>query len=389
MRITIVMGFFLPVPPEAGGATEKSWHRLAREFAARGHEVTIVARRWTGQPDRETRDGLRYLRLRGFDHRRRLWQNLLLDLLWSARVHRQLPAADVTVVHAVALPAWLGRLRRSAGRVVVMPGRMPKGQYRWYGRLGRVVATSTVVQERVLRENPALAPVTRVYGYPIDWSALSQSPLPRPAERPLTLAFAGRLHPEKGVDLLVDACARLQADSSLPDWRVTFCGPVEVSAGGGGPDYRAGLERRLRAAMPERRWNFLRPLFDEQALAAFYGSADLFCYPSVAAQGETFGVAVAEAMAAGAVPVVSNLACFRDFVRDRSNGAVFDPMVPDAADRLAAVLAGLLRDPPQRRQLAAAARAEVERFDFPRYAGAMLADFGTLAAPPPACHPTG
>ena len=34
MKITIVMGFFLPMPPAAGGATEKSWHSLAEEFDA-------------------------------------------------------------------------------------------------------------------------------------------------------------------------------------------------------------------------------------------------------------------------------------------------------------------------------------------------------------------
>jgi hypothetical protein len=42
MNITIAMGFFLPVPPAAGGATEKSWHRLALEFARKGHAVTMV-----------------------------------------------------------------------------------------------------------------------------------------------------------------------------------------------------------------------------------------------------------------------------------------------------------------------------------------------------------
>ncbi|MBI5692640.1 MAG: glycosyltransferase family 4 protein [Verrucomicrobia bacterium] len=389
MKITIVMGFFLPVPPEAGGATEKSWHRLAHALADRGHEVTVVARCWPGQPDREQQQGVRYLRLPGFDHRRKLWQNLLLDLRWSLRVHRHLPPADITVVHAVTLPAWLGRLRRSAGRVVVMPGRMPKGQYRWYGRLARVVATSTVVRDRVLQENPRLEGLTRVFGYPIDWTSLAQAPLPRPSKPPVTLAFAGRLHPEKGLDLLVEAIVRLQSDQTLPDWRLLLCGPVEVSAGGGGPEYRARLERRLRAAVPEPRWKFLRPIFDEHALAAFYGSADLFCYPSLAAQGETFGVAVAEAMAAGAVPVVSDLACFRDFVRAGVNGLVFSHEAPDAAAQLSGALAGLLREPARRHQLAAAAREEVSRFDFGRYAEALLADFAQLAAPGSGLPPVG
>ena len=53
MKINIVMGFFLPMPPDSGGATEKTWSRLAHELTLRGHEVTVVSRRWKQWPDRE------------------------------------------------------------------------------------------------------------------------------------------------------------------------------------------------------------------------------------------------------------------------------------------------------------------------------------------------
>ena len=108
MRITIVSGFFLPVPPVSGGSTEKSWHNLAREFAARGHAVTMISRRWRDFPHQETRDGVRHQRLPGWDHQRSLGRNLLLDFLWSWRVFFALPDADIVVVNAVALPIWLG-----------------------------------------------------------------------------------------------------------------------------------------------------------------------------------------------------------------------------------------------------------------------------------------
>ena len=104
MKITLVSGFFLPLPPVAGGATEKSWYQLARRFVARGHEVTIVTRRWPGMADREVADGIRYLRLRGHDHSSRLGWNLILDFFWSWRVFIALPPADIVVVNAVALP---------------------------------------------------------------------------------------------------------------------------------------------------------------------------------------------------------------------------------------------------------------------------------------------
>ena len=65
MKITVVMGFFLPMPPESGGATEKTWQRLALEFTARGHEVTILSREWRQWPRSETRDGVLHRRLPG------------------------------------------------------------------------------------------------------------------------------------------------------------------------------------------------------------------------------------------------------------------------------------------------------------------------------------
>jgi peptidoglycan/LPS O-acetylase OafA/YrhL len=48
MKITIVTGFFLPVPALAGGAMEKIWHRLGGLMADAGHEVTFISRRWPG-----------------------------------------------------------------------------------------------------------------------------------------------------------------------------------------------------------------------------------------------------------------------------------------------------------------------------------------------------
>lgn len=385
MRITIVNGFFLPVPPLSGGATEKTWFHLAREFAARGHHVTSFSRQWSGLPSQETTDGVHHVRLRGHDHDRRLWKNLLSDFFWSWRIHRALPPADIVICNAVALPMWLGRWKPAAGRVVVMCGRMPKGQYRRYRALARVLAPSSLVRERVLAENPALRDAVRVTGYPIAWTQLA-TPQPEPAFLPkraapdeVTLGFVGRINREKGLTLLADALKLLAAQPGLPPWRVVLCGPADVARGGSGADFRNLLLQGLGAALPPARFHLLDPQFNARVLAGIYQRLDVFCYPSLAAQGETFGVAVAEAMAAGAVPIVSNLECFRDFVRDGENGFRFDHAAPDAAARLAGLLERVVRDADLRRTLAAAARADVRRFDFPVFAESLLADFATLA----------
>jgi len=375
------MGFFLPVPPAAGGATEKIWHRLALEFAAAGHEVTVFSRRWPGFPDRETLAGVHHVRLRGCAHTPRLWQNLLHDFFWSWRVFRTLPPADIVIVNCVALPAWLGALRPSAGRVVVFAGRMPKGQYRFYRKIARLFAPSTALREKITAENPRLAPVIRVTGCPIAWNELQRAPVPSATNAPLTISYVGRLHREKGLDLLLAALRLLALEKNLPAWRVRLCGPADVAQGGSGPDYAAGLARQAAEFLPPDRFSLLPPVFNDSVLKQTYHDTDIFCYPSIAVQGETFGVAIAEAMAAGAVPVVSRLACFTDFVADGETGLVFDHTAPAAAECLAAALKKLLLDPVLRTRLAAAARRRTEPYDFPRFARALLADFEGLARP--------
>jgi glycosyltransferase involved in cell wall biosynthesis len=381
MRINIAMGFFLPVPPLAGGATEKTWHGLSREFAARGHEVTVLSRRWPGLPEAETRDGVRHLRLRGHAHTPHLLRNLWFDLLWSLRVWRTLPPANITIINCVALPVWLGWRRGATGRLVVMPGRMPKGQYRLYRRVDRVLAVSSTVRDAVIAENPRLAPRIRVFGYPIDWTGLAGSPRTAAAGAPVTVGYVGRLHREKGLELLVAAVSQLAARKDLPAWRLLLCGPSDVARGGSGPEFVAGLLRRLGAALPPEKFRLLEPEFSDEGLAAIYQQIDVFCYPSQAVRGETFGVAVTEAMAAGAVPVVSNLKNFADFVHTGQNGIVFDQAAFDAAGLLANAVADLIGDPARRALLADAAQAATRTHDFPRLAERLLEDFSTLLPP--------
>ena len=376
MRITIVSGFFLPMPPVAGGATEKSWYQLARRFVARGHQVTIVSRRWPGMADEETVEGINYRRLPGHNHRARLWQNLALDFLWSWRVFFALPAADIVIVNAVALPVWLSRLKSAAGRVVVLVGRTPKGQYRCYPRLARVLVPSSIVLAQTVAENPQLAPVCRISGYPIGAAALRRESAPAPAV--LTFGYVGRLHEEKGLRLLAAALRLVAATPDLPPWRMVLCGPEDVARGGSGAAFRQEIEQALRGCLPADAVTFLAPQFDDAALARVYQSIDLFCYPSQAEQGETFGVAIAEAMAAGAVPIVSQLACFTDFVHDGDNGLVFDHRAADAPARLAAALVRLLREPDLRRRLAVAATHTAQHYDYGAFADTLLADFAQL-----------
>jgi glycosyltransferase involved in cell wall biosynthesis len=379
LHIAIVSGFFLPVPPVAGGSTEKSWFRLGREFVARGHNVTMISRQWPGLPDRQLTDGIQHVRLRGHDHTASLARNLWLDLRWSLRVNRALPPADVVVVNALALPCWLGSFHPAAGRVVLMAGRMPKGQYRLYRKVARIYAPSAIVRDQITRENAALSPAVKITGYPIDWGVFDRAAGSHTPAASVTLGYVGRIHEEKGLMLLSAALHQVAAVSGLPPLRLRFCGPVDVHRGGSGPAFSRRLMESLPASLRDH-CELLEPRFDERSLADVYAGIDIFCYPSLALKGETFGVAVAEAMAAGAVPVVSALPCFRELIRDGKNGLIFDHTAENRVARLADCLVRLLREPSLRADLAEAARQDARHYDFPTFADMLLRDFHELSS---------
>ena len=64
-------------------------------------------------------------------------------------------------------------------------------------------------------------------------------------------------------------------------------------------------------------------IFSPSLLAKEIRKGDIFCYPSIAGLGETFGVALLRQWLR-LVPIVSNLDCFKDFIVDNENGLVFD-----------------------------------------------------------------
>jgi glycosyltransferase involved in cell wall biosynthesis len=374
LRVTIATGFFLPVPAAGGGATEKIWHGLARIFASSGYSVNFVSRTWPGQASRETVDGIHHIRVPGFDHTRFLPVNLLLDLIWGIRVARVLPPGDVVICNTVTLPVWLHRFRPSVGRVAVMIGRSPKGQVPFYRGVARIYAPSSSVARRISQRWASER--TRVTGYPINWPLLAGSATQTGS--PVIVGFVGRLHPEKGLELLVRAARVLSSRSDLPDWRLRIIGPASVGAGGGGEAWAKNLRKEAAEALGGRvEWR--GPEFDPGRLAVLYGAIDIFCYPSLAEKGETFGVAVAEAMAARGAAVVSALECFNDLVTDGETGLVFDHAAPGAEERLAACIARLIADPALRGGLAARGQQHVRRFDYSEVSRKILDDLSLLA----------
>lgn len=314
------------------------------------------------------------MRLPGFGHTRYLPLNLVLDFLWGCRVAPALPAGDVVICNTISLPIWLHRLKPSAGKVAVMVGRVPKGQDRLYGGVARIYAPSSFVAGRI--RSKRASEKTRVTGYPIDWALHTQAA--GQSAPPVTVGFVGRLHPEKGIALLLRAACILAGRPGLPEWRLKMVGPTSIEAGGGGEDWLGTLRSEASPSLGKR-VEWLQPEYDPDRLAGLYGTIDVFCYPSLAEKGETFGVSVAEAMAARCAVVVSKLDCFSDLVTDGQTGLVFDHAASNAEQRLADCLGRLIADEGMRRDLALRGQQHARRFDFSEVSRLILQDLALLA----------
>jgi len=106
---------------------------------------------------------------------------------------------------------WLPLLVRdsSRGKIYVHVGRYPKGQMRLYRRAARLQAPSSEVADAIKRELPSAAQKVITIPYPRPQLISAEAPLTLEARAKIVL-YVGRVHPEKGVHILVEAFARLR-----------------------------------------------------------------------------------------------------------------------------------------------------------------------------------
>jgi glycosyltransferase involved in cell wall biosynthesis len=339
LRITIVQGAFLPVPPLRGGAVEKMWFELGKQFSLFGHSVTHISRLYPGLPANEEIADVRHIRVKGYNTPANMFQLKWLDLLYSLRALRVLPPSDILVTNTFWMPILAAHRQNQLGLIVVDVARMPKGQMRFYHRASCLRANSNSVVDAITQEASQLSGLIRLIPNPLPFQP---PPLHEGLQREPMLLYCGRLHPEKGISLLIESFTQACA-AGLDGWTLRLVGPADTSAGGGGKAWLEGLLAGPKAAGLPVEW--YGPIYDEQELLLQYQQASVFIYPSIAEHGETFGLAPLEAMACGAVPIVSDLACFRDFITPAVNGLVFDHRSPGPASLLAHQILILANDP--------------------------------------------
>jgi glycosyltransferase involved in cell wall biosynthesis len=160
--------------------------------------------------------------------------------------------------------------------------------------------------------------------------------------KPRRLLFLSRIHPKKGLDLLVSVWALLAKE--FPDWELLITGPDE-----GG--YQGTVERMIRAADASSSC-WIQPAVTGTEKHALFRTADLFVLPSYS---EGFPMAVLEAAAHG-VPVVQTSEC--NFPELTAVGAAWQCQ-PEKADLERALRSALAADDLERRERGQAGRSLV------------------------------
>ena len=379
MRIALVSPYSWTYP---GGVT-RHIDALAQEFVAAGHHVRVLAPydpsdRFSALLHRGARpQPLRvpdYLvplgRTVGFQANGAV-SNLSVTPHGIAALHRELRTGGYDVVHIHEPVAPLtGGVATDSTRLPLVgtfhsysPKHLPNGIANVIGArrvLNRLHVRIAVSEAAAWTGRRWFGGHYRVIpnGVHVD-AARARAAAQRPAGETLQIAFVGQAVPRKGLPLLLRAFEALREHI-----------PCELAVIGPTAD-------ELSPLLMDPRGVTALGKVDEATKQAVLEAADVLAAPSLG--GESFGMVLTEAFAAGTPVIASDIAGYRDVVRDGIDGL----LVPVGdAQALAEALRDLYEEPEGRARMAKAAAIDVERFAWPRVAAEVLDAYSDAIAIP-------
>ena len=367
MRIVQVTPFFYP---HAGGV-ESHVRGLVREFVREGHDVTVVTSRFDRSlPEDEQLEGYRVIRSQTLGTLldtpvdfgvRRVVRELTPDVFhlhypppltsyFATRelVHRNVPVC-LTYHCDLELPGAGGRLLAELYQRVFVASTLDRAK-RIIVHTKSYGDTSAMLRGRDLAVIPSVVDLER-FRPGLEANDIRTN---LRLEGKRIAIFTGRLVPHKGVDVLLQALLQLPNDVAL----------IVVGAGPRLPSL-VGQARRLRV---EDRVRFCPRISDED-LPRYLSLADVFVFPSQS-RLEGFGLAVAEAMAAGLPVVIADMPGVREVIEPGREGLLAEPLLAsDLADKVRTVL----DDPALARRMGRAGRERAEaRYALPIVARSLV-----------------
>jgi glycosyltransferase involved in cell wall biosynthesis len=162
------------------------------------------------------------------------------------------------------------------------------------------------------------------------------------------VGLVGRIEEAKGQDIAIEAFQK----ANLPNAMLVICGAAQTK------DYLDHLRERAAALKVEKSVRFL-PFTTE--IPALMNAFDLSLLPS---RGETFGLVVIEAMAAGVPVIGTDAEGVPEIIRQEENGML---VPPGDIGALASAMRRLTEDGGLRERLGKQARQDtIERYDYAR-----------------------
>lgn len=360
MKIALVSPYDVAAP---GGVSDHIAH-LRAEFAALGHDVTVLAPR-ARKGGLEIGDGFygigRPIAIPSNGSTARLTFDVTLYAAVKALLRRE--RFDVVHVHEPLVPAlpYMVLLNSTATNVATFHAF--RSSSAWYTALKPYMnLLLSRLDGRIAVSAPAMEFISQYFDgeYEIIPNGIDiarfrdPEPLPWAADGRPRILFVGRFtEPRKGFKYLLRALPLVQ--QQFPDARL-------VVVGTGRADKFEGVMERYDV----RGVDFVGHIpFAE--LPRYYASCDVFCAPSVSR--ESFGIVLLEAMAASKPVVAGDNPGYASVLTHGREGLLVPPKDPQA---LALALVRLLADAALRRALGVAGRQSAARYDWSRLAQQVL-----------------
>lgn len=364
MKITIVQGAFLPVPPLLGGAVEKIYYLLGQEFVKLGHEVTHISKKHEFLMSEEVINGVSHVRVKGFTVPKFLIVLKLYDFIYTLRTLKHIQS-DIIISNTFWLPILIKN--DSKGKIYISVERSPKWQMKFYNKASRFRACSKMIFDQ-LKSKININDHHKISYIP--------NPVPFelkkfPANKINSILFVGRLDKEKGVHILIDAFNLLPKEITKK-WTLYIIGPWELSEGGGGQAYIEDLKSKNENV------KYLGPIYSEDELAEFYFKSKIFCYPVQDDSGDAGPVAPREAMSYGCATVISNHQCFNEYAEDGYNCLRFNQSSSHQVSELSSQLLRLMTDTTLFNTISLNGKKVYEDYSITKIAKMFIEDFNSV-----------
>lgn len=356
------IGLVLPYNITLGGGVKEHVFAQQAELVKRGHDVVVI----TPQP-RETYvpDGRKVVFLGAATEFKsplgtssQISASVLTDEIDAVLEHEQF---DVLHFHEPWVPVLSRQILSRSNTVnvatfhaklpeTVVSRTMAKAITPYTKPLLRHIDAFTAVTDSAAEYLLSLADVAvEIIPNGVDLKGYQKAPAtPLPPRKNKTVFYVGRLEHRKGVSYLIDAFAQLQLRE--PD--------ISLVIAGDGVD-RLKLEEQVEE-LGVQNVEFLGYV-DDAVKKQWLHAADLFCAPSV--YGESFGIVLVEAMAAGLVTVAGDNPGYRGVLQGLGQLSLIDPKDTAAfAHRLQL----LLFDDDLRSLWRKWAKDYIKQFDYPK-----------------------